>query len=303
MADKLQNIKERIGKELAKNPAHLDGCGPQLRAVLLETSSACNRKCALCPNSTNDRGSHFLGDKVFYKVIAELKEMKFEGKVSFSMYNEPLLDKRLPKFIEHVRKNLPSAYIYLSTNGDALTLDVWKDLRKRGLDYATVSQYDGKINENIEKILNELDSDERTHFSARIFDSNGINNRAGLIKSRLLEKPLQEKCFRPSYQLCINYGGKAVICCNDYHGSVAIGDASKESIRDLWNNNVFKFYRKKLSEGDRACLELCNLCDISPDPIPPIPPKPPFARRARQALREIIRLISFRRRNAPRKED
>ncbi|MFH1225003.1 MAG: radical SAM/SPASM domain-containing protein [Candidatus Diapherotrites archaeon] len=289
MADKLKNIKEKIRKELAKNPAYLDGCDvPALKAVLFETGSACNRKCAWCPNYTTDRGNHFLGDKVFYKVMAELKEMKFEGRVSFSMYNEPLLDKRLPKFIEHVRKNIPSAYIYLNTNGDALTSDVWKSLRGKGLDYANVSQYDGKINENIEKILNGLDSGERKHLGAHIFDLNTINNRAGLIKSRALEKPLQEKCSRPSYQLCINYKGEVVVCCNDYHGSVTVGDAGKESIKDLWSNYVFKFYRKKLSEGDRASLELCNLCDLCSSPVPPIYPKPSFAARARRALRQII---------------
>lgn len=77
---------------------------PTLTAVVIEINSACNRKCAWCPNHSNYRKIDFLDEKVFFKVIDELKAMKFKGKITFNLYNEPLFDKRLLMFIDYVRK-------------------------------------------------------------------------------------------------------------------------------------------------------------------------------------------------------
>jgi len=234
---------------------------PILTALAIEINSNCNRKCDWCPVGHYDREISLLDDKIFYKVIDELKEMKFDGKITFSLYNEPLLDKRILKFIKYIRKNISSTHIYLNTNGDALTLTRWKNLRNAGLDVAKIFQYDGKINENIQKIINELNGDEKSHFQAHIFNEKNINSRAGLVKSDRPKVPWQKPCYRPFYQLCIDYKGKVVLCCNDYFGKITIGDAGKESIKELWANKILKFYRKKLLRGDRASLELCKLCD------------------------------------------
>lgn len=236
---------------------------PTLTAVAIEINSACNRKCAWCPNYSNYRKIDFLDEKVFFKVIDELKAMKFKGRITFNLYNEPLLDKRLLRFIDYVRKNIPSACRYLNTNGDLLNLDIWKKLRKAGLDYANISQYDGKINENIKEILNIISSKEKEHLHAHIFDTNAICNRAGLVKSKgELKVPFKKYCSRPFYQLCINYKGKVVLCCNDYHGVVEIGDVHNSSIKELWASEIFMHYRKELLKGNRSNLKLCNMCDM-----------------------------------------
>ncbi len=158
MDDRLRNMKEKIRRELEEDPTCLDQWGsPVLTALGIEINSFCNRKCVWCPNHNHDREIAFLDDRIFYKIIDELKEMEFKGKITFNDFNEPLLDKRLVKFIEYTRRSIPSTSIYLNTNGDLLTLDMWNELRNAGLDYAIISQYDGRINENIQTILNKLD--------------------------------------------------------------------------------------------------------------------------------------------------
>jgi len=236
---------------------------PTLTALAIEINSACNRRCPWCPNNGNNRDIAFLDKNLFYKVIDELKGMKFKGKITFNHFNEPLLDKRLLEFIAYIRKSIPSSHIYLNTNGDLLTMDLWKRLRKAGLDYANISQYDGKINNNVKDILNNLYPKERKCFDVIIFNTKNICNRAGLVNiNGKLKKPLKRYCSRLFYQLCINYKGKVVLCCNDYHGEVEIGDASRDSIKSLWESSTFVEYRRKLAKGDRAGLKLCSRCDM-----------------------------------------
>jgi GTP 3',8-cyclase len=248
----LSNLKSTFIKDLTN---------PTLTALLIEINSACNRKCVWCPNCNANRPQNkYLDDFQFYSIIDQMVEMEFRGKITFNLYNEPLLDKRLSKFIKYVREKLPFSFIYLNTNGDYLNLEFWSLLRKEGLDYANISQYDGRINENVKKILEHLDIDEKQHFAVRIFDPLKINNRAGLINSAS-KLPLKRFCNRPFYQLCITYEGKIVICCNDYFGQVEIGDFGTKTIKEIWANEIFVRYRKELKKGNRANLELCKTCD------------------------------------------
>ena len=233
-----------------------------LTALAIEINSACNRRCPWCPNCEAIRPKNkFLDETLFYSIIDQLVEMEFRGRVTFSLYNEPLLDRRLPLFIRYTRENLPSSLIYLNTNGDLLDLELWRSLRKDGLDYADVSQYDGKYSRNIQNILEHLDGEEEEHFHAHIFDPSEIRNRAGSV-TRASKLPLQRFCDRPFRQLCVTYEGKAVICCNDYFGQVEIGDVRTESIEEVWENETIVQYRKELQKGNRVNLELCRTCDM-----------------------------------------
>ena len=237
---------------------------PRLTAIAIEINSFCNRKCRYCPNFDHTRERAFLKDELFYKIIEELKQIRFKGRLTFNLYNEPLLDKRLLAFVRYIRKELPSVFIYLNTNGDLLDLALWRKLRKAGLDYTNVSQYDGKINSNIQRILNEISFDERKHLNVFILGLDYLCNRGGLVKKGdEAALPLKKRCFRPFSQLCVNYEGKVVLCCNDFLGLVVIGDLHKKSISAIWGSKIFRHYRRKLLFGDRAHLKLCNKCDMT----------------------------------------
>lgn len=206
-------------------------------------------------------------DELFYKIVDELREIHFAGRVSFALYSEPLLDKRLPKFVEYASKQLPAAYFNLSTNGDFLDISMWKSLMAAGMDFIFVSQYDGRLNDNIVKLSNILKEDEKMHIEVRIFDvmRDAYCNRGGLVKAgKDIDLPLQKFCIWPFFYMPINYKGKAGICCNDYFGLVEIGDANHQHIADIWHSKILNTYRKKLLLGDRTGLTLCKECNVSP---------------------------------------
>lgn len=209
---------------------------PPLNYVSIEINSACNRSCTFCPNSIEERPKFFLEEELFYKIIQDLKDIGFKGEINFNLYNEPLLDPRICMFMKHIKKELPSAYMYLNTNGDFLNITKWKELRDSGLSFANVTQYDGKINKNITKLIDALDAEEKKHIYAH--ELGGKHSRAGLVGSDYTGPlPLKEVCTRPFNQLPINWKGKVILCCNDYYGSVEIGDVRHEKISDIWEKS------------------------------------------------------------------
>src|SRR5438477_594766 len=77
-------------------------------AVELEVNSMCNRKCGYCPNVSAKRPLGYMDDEIFKKLIGELGTMDFDGRISYHFYGEPLLDKRLPGFIEYTKQHVPN---------------------------------------------------------------------------------------------------------------------------------------------------------------------------------------------------
>lgn len=252
-----------MAKHIAFNPSHFFKnilLNPPLTAIAIEINSSCNRKCRFCPNLNHTRLAAFLDEELFHKIVNDLVTMGFKGTFAFNMYNEPLLDNRLSEFIGHVRKELPCAYMCLNTNGDLLSLALWKKFRELGLDFTNITQYDGKINKNIREILDKLNPSEKKHINAHTLDY--ICSRAGLVATGQNANPfVNSPCQRPFCQLSVNYRGKAVLCCNDYLGSVEIGDLYRKSVADIWKSEVFRHYRKELFFKGRAHLKLCESCD------------------------------------------
>jgi len=153
---------------------------PLPTSIAIEINSFCNRKCRFCPNFNHTRDKIFLEEELFCKIIQDLKKMKFKGALTFNMFNEPILDKRLIKFIAYVKRKLPSIRIEINTNGYLLDLSLFYKLKKAGIDFMNITQYDGKINENIQRILDVLSPEEKKNFYAHTLDA--ICNRAGMVK-------------------------------------------------------------------------------------------------------------------------
>lgn len=237
-----------------------------LARVSIEISSQCNRKCSFCPNSKYVREIAYMKEELFQKIIDELKQMHFAGRLSFTLYNEPLLDKRLPKFVAYASRQLPAAYLFLNTNGDFLDISTWNALRTAGIHSFNISQYDDQLNDNLLQLSKILDKEERKHLRIKVKTLDVVRdtftNRGGLVKAgKVIYSPLKEFCMRPFFHLPINYKGKAVICCDDYLGQVEIGDANHQNIADIWHSKKISSYRKKLFFRDRATLTLCNKCN------------------------------------------
>ena len=236
---------------------------PLFNVISIETSERCNRRCTFCPNSVYKQGNGFMPLELFHKIVLELAEAGYCSTVVMHLYNEPLLDKRLPSLISFARKHLPDATIMFATNGDRLTLDLWKTVRQNGLDYAIIGQYDGIIQPNIQKIQDALSDSERAPFQVRV-SSDLTSTRGGLVNVESIpEAALLECCARPFFQLTIRHSGLAVICCEDYLSEVVLGDAGKQSIVDIWTGDKANEIRLHLAKKNRSVAKACAQCNTS----------------------------------------
>lgn len=195
--------------------------------INLETSSKCNRKCSYCPNAQYDRGNLFMEDKTFYKIIDELKELVYIGKICFAFFNEPFLDKRTPMFIAYAKDKLPKCEIGIFTNGDY-------GIPETKADRVIISNH------------NDIN-----------YKNTPLNNRCGLITP--LNPDYYPRCKYEDFQVVINFEGKFIICCNDYFGVSSMGNVNNEKIIDIWNKPKYIKLRKDIDKNIFN-LEICKRC-------------------------------------------
>tara|TARA_Y100000592_G_C5436436_1_gene300981 strand:+ start:300 stop:1358 length:1059 start_codon:yes stop_codon:yes gene_type:complete len=135
--------------------------------IQIQTIQFCNLKCSFCPNhymiwdriADKKKGIPYkkMSFELYEKIMKNLKEINFKGRVSPYLMNEPLIDKdRMVRFIEITREYLPEAVIVLNTNGTGLTTKLLVDMIEAGLDHIQIDDYLGE--RYFQKILKEVHS-------------------------------------------------------------------------------------------------------------------------------------------------
>jgi len=256
--------------------------------ISIEIGAYCNRKCWFCPNSINERPKEFMSKALIKKILRELGAIGYDKRIELYIYNEPLLDKRLEEIIALCRVMVPKSSIMFATNGDLI-----KDLQqinkwfKVGLNQLQVNVYSNvKRFKKLGKLLKKSNAIpgnvyENTSASKRVYSIEQkfdrkltptspkigrfeLTNRSGNIDLiPKLPQPIQKICVRPFRLMQVNWEGKVIICCNDYHGEVLCGDVNKTSVIDIWEKSTtYRKYRNKLLKDDRSKLPLCDVCSF-----------------------------------------
>ena len=244
-------------------------------------SGLCNRVCVFCPRSNPKEfpnlNIHMSIDS-YTNIIKDLKDIKYRGGIIYSGFSEPILYKYLFDVIKITKSYLPNNRVELVTNGDHLKIEKLKKLFEVGLTQISVSLYDGPHQiEKFEKLKLEANlSDEQfdlRHRWANVENESGLNfginitNRAGAINMPeidvfKLKKNIKKKCYYPFYQIMVDYDGSVLLCNHDWHKRLILGNINKESILDIWNNQVYKKTRENLSKALRVDSP-CKDCDAN----------------------------------------
>jgi radical SAM protein with 4Fe4S-binding SPASM domain len=233
-------------------------------AIIIETSSECNRRCFYCPNSVYERSlpqnSKKLENGVFRKIVDELALSGWFGQIQFNLYNEPLMDERLADLVGYARLRLPSSSIIVYTNGDFLTVEKYKDLSARGVTDFIVTSHDGSGRDNISRIseFRKISGCKGVRLIYRKLDL--FHGRGGIINVSAADKK-EKRCLWGHYIMIINHDAEAVLCCEDYHNTVKLGNVRKESLVGIWNKPAYKQLRKELKAGvfrHSICKRCCS---------------------------------------------
>ena len=260
---------------------------PVFSIVEINLLAACNRSCSFCPVSDknfykiiNSKGR--MNVEFFDKIVSDLREFKFKGKILFSGNSEPLLHKKLELFIEHAVDQSPGSQIEIVTNGDILTVKRLKSLFASGLSYASVSLYDGPEQfEEFTNVIEEAEVDPTRVILKRRFLEEGnygiyFSNRGGMIdvdefreeiKSEEVQKfPLQKVCYYPFYMIKVDFNGDVMLCSHDWARRGVLGNVNDESLWSIWTGKKMEKIKKNLAGKNRNMLP-CDTCDVQGDLI------------------------------------
>lgn len=241
------------------------------RAIEIETNTSCNRRCSHCPNSIYDRGlienEQLMPPVLFHKIIDELSELEYNGKISPVFYGEPLLDGRIEGFMRYARKKLPDSHILIYTNGDFLTPGKYFELVEAGVDEFLVTQHAEDIPAGIKKL--------NSHFGGKpglpvpityqtFTPETELYNRGGLLHVPA-KNPVPGCAYEWIMRIVIDYKGDVILCNNDYFGSVTFGNLQEEKLIDIWMNQKYRDIRKRLRD-QQYTLPLCRKCTEGYDP-------------------------------------
>ena len=187
---------------------------------------------------------------LFERIITQLSEIAFSGRLSFHFYNEPLMRKDLELLVAIARRALPLAHLVLYTNGDLLTDSRYQSLLDAGIDFFMVTRHD------CEPIRQRLH--QRVQFPMDL----DISGRAGAVISA--REPLRRACHAPSEMLIVMVNGDVVLCHEDAKREVVLGNLSQSTIEDIWFSDEIERFRYHLLRGKRreagpVCAR-CNHC-------------------------------------------
>jgi radical SAM protein with 4Fe4S-binding SPASM domain len=265
------------------------------RAIQVQTIDVCNRSCPFCPNRSDLRKTGALMDLgVFEKLLADLKDLRYRGRFSPYLMNEPLLDTRIYDWTARARSALPRCLILLSTNGDPLLASepAVEQLVSCGLDAVHINCYDA--DESAFAALKDLVDGMAARFPqvlvheaksmARLKGPNGrVNislrwtpaagtvfwNRGGHVPdvAPSARRSRGHDCSFPWKQMYVNHKGDAVICCSDWAFEVVLGNVMESSLGAIWEDDLYRHVRHLHSHGKQDEIPLCARCNRGRQPV------------------------------------
>ena len=80
----------------------------------------------------------------------------------------------------------------------------------------------------------------------------------------------KQVCPYPFYVMAVNFNGTVSMCGNDWSHNTVVGDASKESLKSIWEGEALFEFRKMMLDGRRKENKACGDCyylQIVPDNV------------------------------------
>jgi hypothetical protein len=238
---------------------------PMFKYLDIETFSPCNRRCPTCIRNSHLQSTdespwtkpYYLNMKIIRKALVQAMEMKFDGQVCLSHFNEPLMDPRLP---EIAKLSHSYFYTFLNTNGDFLTEITASDLDGK-LDKIIVSLYmDNPIKaeraEWIKTLFHRTEvvvNTETTHLTTHYSPRSELQS--------LIDMNIENNCVEPKLHCIINYAGYYHLCCEDMTGNFDLGRFPDISLEDYWFGPKHTGIINALKQGGgRRIFSYCSIC-------------------------------------------
>ena len=242
-----------------------------LQRIEINCVELCNRSCVFCPRSDTsvypNQNLHMHVDTINNMCVG-LKEIDYNGRITFSGMGEPLLHEDLYSLLTPIKNQLPHLErLQVITNGDKLTPDKIIQMIDCGVDRIEVNLYDGP--EQVEHYTNMFGTHTKyMHLRHHYYGEDvtyglTLNNRGGSVDmGDNYENYMNKPCYLPFYKMVINWNGDLLLCAQDWlHESDLKININETSIHEAWLSDSLMKYRNKLLKGSR-CIAPCDKCNV-----------------------------------------
>lgn len=189
-------------------------------------------------------------EDVFSATLEQLAVVDFHGRISYHLYNEPLLRVDLHRLVRRVAQALPEALQVLNTNGDLLDERRYTELRQAGVDYFYVTRH------------SEGEYPARDWQIVQYSEDLVLTNRGGKLSHLPVATPQARHtpCHAPSEMLIVTVTGDVLLCYEDADRDHVLGNVLRTPIWEIWRSAKVRELQRRLAEGDRTTSVMCLSC-------------------------------------------
>ena len=124
--------------------------------------------------------------------------------------------------------------------------------------------------EEVKKLAAEVGVDDVWFKTAQVYDFENdpnslipVNGKYSRYEKRNgrneFKGKLSNHCWRLWHDPVITWDGLVAPCCFDKDAKYRLGDLKQKSFREIWNNEAYRDFRKKLMKG-RKHIDICSNC-------------------------------------------
>jgi hypothetical protein len=261
-------------------------------AVQVELTQGCNLACTFC--GINDlgyqsmsRGKDCMSPDTALALAEQIDALDWNPRIEFAMHGEPTLNPYMHEIVGIFRRELPKAFLMMTSNGGGLLKDTTRaidDLFTAGLNTLALDNYES-VN-IVPKILSKYagavrvvqypdDPEGNPHHrqfgqlisivqDISVADDgthSHLNNHAGSA-APLNDRGVGKRCAKPFRELSVRWDGNVALCCNDWPGAYRCGSILREGLDAVWQGKAFVAARQMLLRGRREFAP-CKGCDAT----------------------------------------
>ena len=262
--------------------------------VQIESTNICNAKCVFCPRDDMHRRQGIMTVDLFKKIVDECVELGITH-VRMHNYGEAFVDRKLVEKVRYAKEK-GIKEVGVISNGSLITEDAARGMIDAGLDAINISvdasgkdvfestriglKYD-KVIANIERLVrlraesgkrrpklilsfvrqnNSADEQAFIEHWRKVADKihiTDLHNWGGTLDR---ESDVNYPCYRPWLTFTVLWDGRVSLCCADFDGHTILGDMNTSSIKEIWNNDLFRSVRREHLESGGP--DVCRACDL-----------------------------------------
>ena len=262
--------------------------------VQIESTNICNAKCVFCPRDEMHRRQGIMSLGLFKKIVDECVELGITH-VRVHNYGEPFVDRKLVEKVRYAKEK-GIKEVGMISNGSLITEPVARGMIDAGLDAINISvdasgkevfeatriglKYDTVI-ANIERLVrlraesgkrrpklilsfvrqnNSADEQAFIEHWRKVADKihiTDLHNWGGTLHQ---QSDVNYPCYRPWLTFTVLWDGRVALCCADFDGHTILGDLNSSTIKEIWNNDLYRSVRREHLESGGP--DVCRACDL-----------------------------------------